>query len=58
MVMSMNHPALTFNLSLVRTEPTYNQPVQQWTFMSDFAVSVSHPTTDMSGGTESIQVLE
>ncbi|KAL2094306.1 hypothetical protein ACEWY4_009025 [Coilia grayii] len=38
MVMSMNHPGLTFNLSLVRTEPTYNQPVQQWTFMSDFAV--------------------
>lgn len=48
MVMSMNHPALTFNLSLVRTEPTYNQPVQQWTFMSDFAVSVLHPTTEMS----------
>ncbi|KAG7272327.1 hypothetical protein CRUP_011252 [Coryphaenoides rupestris] len=23
---------------LVRTEPTYNQPIQQWTFVSDFAV--------------------
>ncbi|KAK3521428.1 hypothetical protein QTP70_004450 [Hemibagrus guttatus] len=38
MVMSTAHPGLTFNLSLVRTEPTYNQPVQQWTFSSDFAV--------------------
>ncbi|KAM9846954.1 FRAS1-related extracellular matrix protein 2-like [Aulostomus maculatus] len=38
MVMSVDHPGLTFNLTLVRTEPTYNQPVQQWTFTSDFAV--------------------
>ncbi|XP_030648642.1 FRAS1-related extracellular matrix protein 2a isoform X2 [Chanos chanos] len=38
MVMSVDHPVLTFNLSLVRSEPTYNQPVQQWTFTSDFAV--------------------
>ncbi|XP_017273702.1 FRAS1-related extracellular matrix protein 2a [Kryptolebias marmoratus] len=38
MVMSVDHPGLTFNLSLVRSEPTYNQPVQQWTFISDFAV--------------------
>ncbi|XP_057694497.1 FRAS1-related extracellular matrix protein 2-like [Corythoichthys intestinalis] len=38
MVMCEDHPALTFNLSLVRSEPTYNQPVQQWTFTSDFAV--------------------
>ncbi|KAM9456047.1 FRAS1-related extracellular matrix protein 2a [Clarias gariepinus] len=37
-VISTAHPGLTFNLSLVRTEPTYNQPVQQWTFTSDFAV--------------------
>ncbi|KAK2823406.1 hypothetical protein Q7C36_020006 [Tachysurus vachellii] len=37
-VTSTAHPGLTFNLSLVRTEPTYNQPVQQWTFTSDFAV--------------------
>ncbi|MGH0133017.1 UNVERIFIED_CONTAM: hypothetical protein FKN15_022782 [Acipenser sinensis] len=39
MVMSADHPGLTFTLSLVRTEPTYNQPVQQWSFISDFAVS-------------------
>ncbi|XP_061608318.1 FRAS1-related extracellular matrix protein 2-like [Phyllopteryx taeniolatus] len=37
-VMSATHPALTFNLSLVRSEPTFNQPMQQWTFTSDFAV--------------------
>lgn len=39
MVMSVDHPGLTFNLTLLRSEPTYNQPVQQWTFTSDFAVS-------------------
>ncbi|XP_076023891.1 FRAS1-related extracellular matrix protein 2-like [Genypterus blacodes] len=38
MVMCVDHPGLTFNLSLVRSEPSYNQPVQQWTFTSDFAV--------------------
>ncbi|KAF7645666.1 hypothetical protein LDENG_00200340, partial [Lucifuga dentata] len=38
MVMCPDHPGLTFNLSLVRSEPTYNQPIQQWTFTSDFAV--------------------
>ncbi|KAG9351777.1 hypothetical protein JZ751_023028 [Albula glossodonta] len=38
MVMCADHPGLTFNLSLVRSEPTYNQPLQQWTFISDFAV--------------------
>lgn len=38
MVMCPDHPGLTFNLSLVRTTPTYNQPIQQWTFVSDFAV--------------------
>lgn len=38
MVMSVDHPGLTFNLTLVHNEPTYNQPVQQWTFTSDFAV--------------------
>ncbi|XP_034024301.1 FRAS1-related extracellular matrix protein 2-like isoform X1 [Thalassophryne amazonica] len=38
MVMCPDHPGLTFNLSLVRTEPSYNQPIQQWTFVSDFAV--------------------
>lgn len=40
MVMSVDHPGLTFNLTLMRSEPTYNQPVQQWTFTSDFAVSL------------------
>ncbi|XP_058489808.1 FRAS1-related extracellular matrix protein 2b [Solea solea] len=38
MVMCPDHPGLTFNVSLVRSEPTYNQPIQQWTFVSDFAV--------------------
>lgn len=38
MVMCPEHPGLTFNLSLVRTEPTYSQPIQQWIFISDFAV--------------------
>lgn len=38
MVMSVDHPGLTFNLTSLRSEPTYNQPVQQWTFTSDFAV--------------------
>ncbi|XP_077361848.1 FRAS1-related extracellular matrix protein 2-like [Festucalex cinctus] len=37
-VTSTDHPGLTFNLSLVRSEPTFNQPVQQWTFASDFSV--------------------
>ncbi|XP_019377382.1 PREDICTED: FRAS1-related extracellular matrix protein 2-like [Gavialis gangeticus] len=38
MVMSADHPGLTFTLSLLRSEPTFHQPVQQWTFISDFAV--------------------
>ncbi|XP_064840805.1 FRAS1-related extracellular matrix protein 2-like [Oncorhynchus masou masou] len=38
MVVCADHPGVTFNLSLVRSEPTYNQPMQQWTFTSDFAV--------------------
>ncbi|XP_068600398.1 FRAS1-related extracellular matrix protein 2-like [Brachionichthys hirsutus] len=38
MVMSVDHPSLTFNLTLVRSEPSYNQPVQRWSFISDFAV--------------------
>lgn len=38
-VMCADHPGLTFTLSLVRTEPSYNQPMQQWNFVSDFAVS-------------------
>eukprot|EP00062_Callorhinchus_milii_P013911 gi/632962602/ref/XP_007897409.1/ PREDICTED: FRAS1-related extracellular matrix protein 3 [Callorhinchus milii] len=38
MVMSADHPGLTFTLSLVRSEPSYKQPAQQWSFISDFAV--------------------
>ncbi|RVE65021.1 hypothetical protein OJAV_G00132190 [Oryzias javanicus] len=38
MVMCPEHPGLTFNLTLVRSEPTYSHPIQQWTFTSDFAV--------------------
>ncbi|TNN89506.1 FRAS1-related extracellular matrix protein 2 [Liparis tanakae] len=38
MVLCADHPGLTFTLALVRTEPTYNQPMQQWSFVSDFAV--------------------
>ncbi|XP_041088546.1 FRAS1-related extracellular matrix protein 2-like [Polyodon spathula] len=38
MIMCADHPGLTFSLSLIRSEPTYNQPMQQWTFVSDFAV--------------------
>ncbi|XP_007950639.1 FRAS1-related extracellular matrix protein 2 [Orycteropus afer afer] len=37
-IMSADHPGLTFSLHLIRSEPTYNQPMQQWSFMSDFAV--------------------
>uniref|UniRef100_A0A8C6QSG7 FRAS1-related extracellular matrix protein 2 n=2 Tax=Nannospalax galili TaxID=1026970 RepID=A0A8C6QSG7_NANGA len=38
MIMSADHPALTFSLRLIRSQPTYNQPIQQWSFVSDFAV--------------------
>ncbi|XP_055493466.1 FRAS1-related extracellular matrix protein 2-like [Leucoraja erinacea] len=38
MVMCADHPGLTFTLSLVRSEPSYNHPEQQWSFTSDFAV--------------------
>ncbi|KAM4859992.1 FRAS1-related extracellular matrix protein 2 [Thomomys bottae] len=37
-IMSADHPGLTFSLRLIRSEPTYNQPVQQWSFVSDFSV--------------------
>ncbi|XP_042885608.1 FRAS1-related extracellular matrix protein 2-like, partial [Penaeus japonicus] len=32
------HPDLTFTLELLRSQPTYAQPEQQWQFVSDFAV--------------------
>ncbi|KFO26836.1 FRAS1-related extracellular matrix protein 2 [Fukomys damarensis] len=38
MIMSADHPGLTFSLRLIRSEPTYNQPIQQWSFVSDFAI--------------------
>lgn len=38
MVMSVNHPDLTFSMNLIRSEPTYEQPDQEWQFVSDFSV--------------------
>ncbi|XP_060634878.2 FRAS1-related extracellular matrix protein 3 [Anolis sagrei] len=38
MVMSADHPGLTFTLSLSQSERTFHQPMQQWKFVSDFAV--------------------
>ncbi|XP_060050888.1 FRAS1-related extracellular matrix protein 2 isoform X2 [Erinaceus europaeus] len=38
MIISADHPGLTFSLRLVRSDPTYNQPQQQWSFVSDFAI--------------------
>lgn len=40
MVMSADHPGLTFTLSLSQSEQTFHQPMQQWKFISDYAVSV------------------
>ncbi|XP_037791422.1 FRAS1-related extracellular matrix protein 2-like [Penaeus monodon] len=37
-VTSEEHPDLTFTLELLRSQPTYAQPEQQWQFVSDFAV--------------------
>lgn len=48
MVMCAEHPGLTFTLALVRTEPTYNQPMQQWSFVSDFAVSSDAVTVHLT----------
>ncbi|XP_074087677.1 FRAS1-related extracellular matrix protein 3 [Macrotis lagotis] len=38
MVTSMDHPDLTFTLSLLRSQPTFHQPEQQWSFVSDFSI--------------------
>ncbi|KAG8452768.1 hypothetical protein GDO86_004527 [Hymenochirus boettgeri] len=38
MIMSADHPELTFTVSLIRSEPSFSQPIQQWSFVSDFAV--------------------
>lgn len=40
MVMSSEHPDLTFTLQPIRSEPTYEQPEQTWEFVSDLAVSI------------------
>ncbi|XP_036620894.1 FRAS1-related extracellular matrix protein 3 [Trichosurus vulpecula] len=37
-VVSTDHPGLTFTLSLLRSEPASHQPRQQWSFVSDFAI--------------------
>ncbi|KAG1699840.1 FRAS1-related extracellular matrix protein 2 [Nymphon striatum] len=42
MVTSSDHPELTFTLRLVKGQPTYAQPEQEWEFVSDFA-SVCNP---------------
>ncbi|XP_071035799.1 FRAS1-related extracellular matrix protein 2 [Parasteatoda tepidariorum] len=38
MIMSPAHPDLSFTLQLLRTEPTFSQPQQEWQFVSDYAV--------------------
>ncbi|BFZ14656.1 hypothetical protein BsWGS_17695 [Bradybaena similaris] len=38
MVISPNHPDLMFQLELIRSDPTFDQPSQEWSFVSDFAV--------------------
>ncbi|KAF6084066.1 FRAS1 related extracellular matrix 2 [Phyllostomus discolor] len=37
-VTSADHPGLTFSLRLLRSDPTFSQPTQQWSFVSDLAV--------------------
>lgn len=37
MVISRDHPQLTFTLSLVSSQQSYDNPVQRWQFMSDYA---------------------
>ncbi|XP_036913585.1 FRAS1-related extracellular matrix protein 2 isoform X2 [Sturnira hondurensis] len=37
-VTSADHPGLTFSLRLLRSEPTFSQPAQEWSFVSDLAV--------------------
>jgi len=39
MVMSQSHPELQMSLNLIRSEATYNNPEQKWSFVSDYAVS-------------------
>ncbi|XP_051822639.1 FRAS1-related extracellular matrix protein 3 [Antechinus flavipes] len=37
-VMSVDHPGLTFTLSLLSSEPAFHRPEQRWSFVSDFAI--------------------
>ncbi|XP_068203768.1 FRAS1-related extracellular matrix protein 2-like [Palaemon carinicauda] len=37
-VTSEDHPDLTFSLTLVKSQPTYTNPQQNWQFVSDYAV--------------------
>uniref|UniRef100_G3VZM2 Calx-beta domain-containing protein n=1 Tax=Sarcophilus harrisii TaxID=9305 RepID=G3VZM2_SARHA len=37
-VMSVDHPGLTFTLTLLSSEPTFHRPEQRWSFVSDFAI--------------------
>jgi len=41
MVMSAAHPELQLSLNLIRSEATYNNPEQKWSFVSDYAVSAT-----------------
>uniref|UniRef100_A0A8C4NEW7 FRAS1 related extracellular matrix 2a n=1 Tax=Eptatretus burgeri TaxID=7764 RepID=A0A8C4NEW7_EPTBU len=38
MVFCEDHSSLTFTLHIIHSERTFNQPEQQWSFISDFAV--------------------
>ena len=40
MVMSQSHPELQMSLNLIRSEATYNNPEQKWSFVSDYAVGM------------------
>ena len=39
-VTSSSHPDMTFTLSLIRSEQTFDQPEQSWEFVADMAVSL------------------
>ncbi|XP_076467569.1 extracellular matrix protein 3-like [Babylonia areolata] len=38
MVMSVDHPDLTFSMDLIRSDATYEQANQEWAIVSDFSV--------------------
>lgn len=38
MVISPDQPNLSFQMTLLRSTPTYNSPEQMWEFVSEFAV--------------------